>query len=111
MYNNLASGSGDWLHRLRQSLILTAVLWMAFIAMSAATYAHAVTEGDKGYIQEIYGVHFIPFMYLGAKHMITGYDHLLFLAGVIFFLYRIKDIGVYVTLFAIGHSTTMILGV
>jgi hypothetical protein len=84
---------------------------LALPLASAAAMAHAVTEGDKGYIQEISGVHFLPFMYLGAKHMITGYDHLLFLAGVIFFLYRAKDIGVYVTLFAIGHSTTMILGV
>ncbi len=73
--------------------------------------AHAVAEGDKGYIQEITGVHLIPFVYLGAKHMVTGYDHLLFLAGVIFFLYRAKDIGLYVSLFAIGHSTTMIFGV
>lgn len=79
--------------------------------MEQVAWAHAVTEGDKGYIQEISGVKFIPFMYLGAKHMITGYDHLLFLAGVIFFLYRMKHIGIYVTLFAIGHSTTMILGV
>lgn len=86
----------------------------AFIALfftPALALAHAVAEGDKGYIQEITGVHFIPFMYLGAKHMITGYDHLLFLAGVIFFLYRLKDITLYVTLFAIGHSTTMIIGV
>jgi hypothetical protein len=75
------------------------------------TLAHAVAEGDKGYIQEITGVHFIPFMYLGAKHMVTGYDHLLFLAGVIFFLYRMKHIAIYVTLFAVGHSTTMIAGV
>jgi HupE / UreJ protein len=73
--------------------------------------AHAVAAGDKGYIQEITGVHLIPFVYLGAKHMVTGYDHLLFLAGVIFFLYRLKDIGLYVSLFAIGHSTTMIFGV
>jgi hypothetical protein len=50
-------------------------------------------------------------MYLGAKHMVTGYDHLLFLAGVIFFLYQPKHIATYVTLFAIVHSTTMILGV
>ena len=50
-------------------------------------------------------------MYLGAKHMVTGYDHLLFLASVIFFLYRIKDVALYVTLFAIGHSTTLLLGV
>ncbi|GJD73623.1 HupE/UreJ family protein [Methylobacterium goesingense] len=73
--------------------------------------AHGVAEGDKGYIQEISGVHLVSFVYLGAKHMVTGYDHLLFLAGVIFFLYRVKDIGLYVSLFALGHSTTMLLGV
>ena len=43
--------------------------------------------------------------------MVTGYDHLLFLFGVIFFLYRLKHIGIYVTLFAVGHSTTMLFGV
>ncbi len=73
--------------------------------------AHAVAEGDKGYIQEISGVHLISFIYLGAKHMATGYDHILFLFGVIFFLYRMNQIALYVTLFAIGHSTTMLLGV
>jgi hypothetical protein len=79
--------------------------------LSTAALAHAVAEGDKGYIQEISGVHILPFIYLGAKHMVTGYDHILFLFGVIFFLYRLKDIGLYVTLFAIGHSVTMLLGV
>ena len=54
---------------------------------------------------------FIPFVYLGAKHMVTGYDHLLFLLGVIFFLYRLKDVAVYVTLFALGHSVTLLAGV
>ena len=77
----------------------------------AQAYAHGVTAGDKGYIQETFGTRIIPFMYLGAKHMVTGYDHLLFLLGVIFFLYRLKDIGVYVTLFAVGHSLTLLLGV
>jgi hypothetical protein len=76
-----------------------------------AALAHAVAEGDKGYIQEITGVNLLPFIYLGAKHMVTGYDHILFLFGVIFFLYRLKHIGLYVSLFAIGHSTTMLLGV
>lgn len=74
-------------------------------------FAHAIAEGDKGYIQEIFGVHLIPFAYLGAKHMVTGYDHVLFLFAVVFFLYRLKDIAIYVTLFAIGHSVTMLLGV
>jgi hypothetical protein len=92
--------------------------WMALIAILALTFcfgaeawAHNVAEGDKGYIQESSGVLLLPFIYLGAKHMVTGYDHLLFLFGVIFFLYRMKDIGLYVTLFAVGHSTTLLFGV
>lgn len=80
-------------------------------ALGNVAYAHGVAEGDKGYIQEISGTHLLPFTYLGAKHMFTGYDHLLFLAGVIFFLYRIKDIAIYVSLFAVGHSVTMLYGV
>ena len=79
--------------------------------LSATAYAHNVTEGDAGYIQEIWGIHIIPFIYLGAKHMVTGYDHILFLLGVVFFLYRMKDVTVYVSIFAFGHSTTMLLGV
>ena len=94
--------------RLLFSSILTALLLFAFTGIAAA---HAVAEGDKGYIQEIYGIHLIPFTYLGAKHMVTGYDHILFLFGVIFFLYRMKDIAIYVSLFALGHSLTMIAGV
>jgi hypothetical protein len=74
-------------------------------------FAHGVTSGDKGYIQESTGVLPIPFIYLGAKHMMTGYDHLLFLFGVIFYLYRRKDVTTYVTLFAIGHVITLLSGV
>lgn len=81
------------------------------VLSASNAFAHAVAEGDKGYIQEISGINLLPFAYLGAKHMVTGYDHLLFLAGVIFFLYRLKHIALYVSLFALGHSTTMILGV
>ncbi|NAO98803.1 HupE/UreJ family protein [Halomonas titanicae] len=84
---------------------------MMLLGASGEALAHAVAEGDKGYIQEIYGVHLISFVYLGAKHMVTGYDHILFLLGVIFFLYRMQHIAIYVSLFAIGHSTTMLLGV
>ncbi|HAJ46139.1 MAG TPA: hypothetical protein DCL54_06120 [Alphaproteobacteria bacterium] len=89
----------------------TAALFAVALLLSSQAAAHGVADGDKGYIQEITGVHLFPFAYLGAKHMITGYDHLLFLAGVIFFLYRLRDITIYVTLFAIGHSTTMLAGV
>ena len=107
-----ASGDGPRARRapcalLSLSLLTTGVL----LALTGAAAAHAVAEGDKGYIQEISGVHLLPFTYLGAKHMVTGYDHLLFLFGVIFFLYRLKHIAIYVSLFALGHSTTMLLGV
>ncbi len=91
------------------TLRLVVACLLALIASAAS--AHGVAEGDQGHVQEVTGVQFVPFVYLGAKHMVTGYDHLLFLFGVIFFLYKMKHIGIYVTLFAIGHSTTMMLGV
>jgi hypothetical protein len=83
----------------------------ALVGLPSEAVAHGVTAGDKGFIMESSGILLGPFIYLGAKHMVTGYDHLLFLLGVIFFLYRLKDIGVYVTLFAVGHSVTLLLGV
>ncbi|XKH61657.1 HupE/UreJ family protein [Halomonas sediminis] len=92
------------------ALVLLTLLVM-LLGASGDAFAHAVAEGDKGYIQEIYGIHLISFVYLGAKHMVTGYDHILFLLGVIFFLYRMQHIAIYVSLFAIGHSMTMLLGV
>jgi hypothetical protein len=91
-----------------RSACLFFLLLLLFYSWGA--YAHGVAEGDKGYIREITGVNIIPFIYLGAKHMVTGYDHLLFLFGVIFFLYKMRDIGLYVSLFAIGHSTTLLIG-
>jgi hypothetical protein len=87
------------------------VTLMLGLFLGDAALAHAVTEGDAGYVQEVTGFRPIAFIYLGAKHMVTGYDHLLFLAGVIFFLYRAKDIATYVSIFAVGHSITMIAGV
>ncbi|HFQ7782596.1 HupE/UreJ family protein [Pseudomonas aeruginosa] len=86
-------------------------MFMLFITGIPEAVAHGVPEGDKGFIQESTGVLLFPFIYMGAKHMITGYDHLLFLFGVIFFLYRLKDVGLYVTLFAVGHSITLLFGV
>ena len=86
-------------------------LMMFLFILTIDITAHGVTEGDKGFIQESSGPMIIPFIYLGAKHMVTGYDHLLFLFGVIFFLYRLKDVSIYVTLFAVGHSVTLLSGV
>ena len=82
----------------------------ACIALTGVAQAHGVAESDQAFIEGSSGINIGPYMYLGAKHMVTGYDHLLFLAGVVFFLYRMKDVGIYVTLFAIGHSTTLLLG-
>lgn len=102
------------LQRLPRPAVLPVLL--AAVALLAAVFApealaHGVTAGDKGYIQESSGVLLLPFTYLGAKHMMTGYDHLLFLVGVIFFLYRLKDVSIYVTLFAVGHIVTLLSGV
>ncbi|MGE3841093.1 MAG: HupE/UreJ family protein [Vicinamibacterales bacterium] len=73
--------------------------------------AHGVSGKDAVFLQGLDGSALGPLLYLGAKHMVTGYDHLLFLVGVIFFLYRLKDVLLYVSLFTLGHSTTLLLGV
>src|SRR6187397_1281232 len=99
------------LHRTKE-LMKRILLTTALVAMaSAALSAHGVSGKDAVFLQGLEGRAIIPLMYLGAKHMVTGYDHLLFLVGVIFFLYRPKDVLLYVSLFTIGHSATLLLGV
>jgi hypothetical protein len=88
------------------SLIILAVSLVSFYSS-----AHGVDEGTKQFLTDNQGVALIPFMYIGAKHMLTGYDHLLFLVGVLFFLYRSKDVLIYVSLFTLGHSVTLLFGV
>ena len=87
------------------AVLLIASLWPAVVA------AHPVTGRDAAFVRSVTGPAVAPFMYLGAKHMVTGYDHVLFLVGVIFFLYRARDIVAYVSLFTIGHSLTLLVGV
>ena len=84
---------------------------VAVLAASAVLEAHGVSGKDAVFLQGLKGRAIIPLMYLGAKHMVTGYDHLLFLTGVIFFLYRLKDVLLYVSLFTLGHSVTLLAGV
>lgn len=79
--------------------------------LSLSVSAHGVDDNTREFLSQSSGAQFIPFMYIGAKHMITGYDHLLFLIGVIFFLYRPKDVLLYVSLFTLGHSLTLLFGV
>lgn len=92
MYTSLDT-QGRLSARLLSAQARSACLFFLLLLLfySQGAYAHGVAEGDKGYIQEITGVNIIPFIYLGAKHMVTGYDHLLFLFGVIFFLYKMRS--------------------
>jgi hypothetical protein len=92
---------------------LTAIACAAMLVglFSGVVSAHGVSGKDAVFLQGLDGRAIVPLMYLGAKHMVTGYDHLLFLVGVIFFLYRLKDVVLYVSLFTIGHSVTLLLGV
>jgi hypothetical protein len=78
---------------------------------ACAAAAHGISGGDQEFLLRSTGAQIGPYLYLGAKHMVTGYDHLFFLAGVIFFLYKLKDVALYVTLFAVGHSLTLLVGV
>ena len=92
----------------RRTLLIVILLAAVF---AGEVSAHGVSGKDALFLQSINGAAIGPLMYLGAKHMVTGYDHLLFLTGVIFFLYRLKDVLLYVSLFTIGHSATLLLGV
>jgi hypothetical protein len=87
---------------------------LAFLALDSAlgaAFAHGIGGKDAAFVANTFGPDILPFMYLGAKHMVTGYDHLLFILGVIFFLYRMRDVAIYVTLFSLGHSITLLAGV
>lgn len=85
--------------------------WLVLDGAFAGAFAHAIGGKDAAFVAATKGADILPFMYLGAKHMVTGYDHLLFIFGVIFFLYRVKDVLIYVSLFSLGHSITLIAGV
>ncbi len=87
---------------------MTTLLALVF---TVEMHAHGVSGKDAVFLQSVKGSAVGPLMYLGAKHMVTGYDHLAFLVGVIFFLYRMKDVVQYVSLFTIGHSVTLLAGV
>src|SRR6185295_7035612 len=81
------------------------------VTVAGMAEAHGVSRKDASFVESIQGAAIGPFLYLGAKHMVTGYDHLLFLVGVVFFLYRLKDVFLYVSLFTLGHSLTLLVGV
>lgn len=68
-------------------------------------FAHGISEADQ---QRMLDGGYLLYVMLGATHMLTGYDHLLFLLGVVFFLTGFRDIAKFVTVFTLGHSITLI---
>ena len=96
---------------MKRTVMEIVVLLAIVLLLPTLASAHNVSKRDAQFVQANTGSAVAPFLYLGAKHMVTGYDHLLFLVGVIFFLYRLKDVVQYVSLFTVGHSLTLLGGV
>lgn len=92
-----------------------ALLWLTvclfFLGVPVDALAHGVDASTSQFIEQNTGTHIGPYLYIGAKHMFTGYDHLLFLVGVLFFLHRRRDVLICITLFTVGHSVTLLFGV
>ena len=84
---------------------------VGLLLWASTAAAHNIAGTDAAFVAASRGPDPIPFIYLGAKHMVTGYDHLAFLVGVIFFLFRFRQIALYVSLFSLGHSLTLLAGV
>ena len=96
----------------RQWLLAAALLLVVLLLLQAApALAHDISQSDRAAVARIDGPAPFAFLYLGAKHMVTGIDHILFLIGVVFFLHRLRDVVIYVSMFTIGHSLTLLGGV
>ncbi len=78
---------------------------LIFMFIPLLMFAHGVSQSDQ---EILTNGGLLAYILVGAKHMVTGYDHLLFLVGVIFYLSNFKDIVKFVTVFTIGHSITLI---
>lgn len=100
--------TGAWQRRALSACVLVALLLGWDVGVAAA---HGVAQNDASFFLTNVGAAVGPFMYLGGKHMFTGYDHLLFLVGVVFFLRQPRDVVIYVSLFTLGHSLTLLSGV
>jgi len=78
---------------------------LLFMLMPLVAFAHGISEADR---QRMLDGGYLQYVGLGASHMLTGYDHLLFLLGVVFFLSTFKDIVKFVTAFTVGHCITLV---
>jgi hypothetical protein len=95
----------------RTALVSLGLVVLLLVLQESAAFAHDMSQADRAAVARIEGPAPGVFLYLGAKHMVTGIDHILFLIGVIFFLYKLRDVVIYVTMFTIGHSLTLMGGV
>jgi hypothetical protein len=100
-----------WRWGAREIPLFLAALALCLYGFAPHALAHGMAGKDAEFVANSVGPQILPFLYLGAKHMATGYDHLLFVIGTVFFLYQLRHVAIYVTTFSIGHSTTLLLGV
>jgi len=91
--------------RLTTAQIIYLLISLCCLLITSTVFAHGMSEADKIAIAE--GGN-LRYLWLGATHMLSGYDHLLFIFGIIFFLTNVKDIIKYITAFTLGHSITLI---
>lgn len=83
----------------------SAAAWSLLALAPLAVLAHGISEADR---QRMLDGGYLQYVGLGASHMLTGYDHLLFLFGVVFFLTSFRDVVKFVTVFTVGHSITLV---
>ena len=87
------------------SRLRSAAIWLSLALAPLAALAHGISDADR---QRMLDGGYLQYVGLGASHMLTGYDHLLFLFGVVFFLASFKDVVKFVSIFTLGHCITLI---
>ena len=92
-------------HRSQKSLLVWVIVCFLMLIPVGAAYAHGVSSADR---EAMIGGGAMEYIWLGATHMLTGYDHLLFLFGVIFFLTGFRDVVRFITAFTLGHCITLL---
>ena len=89
----------------RKTTLLALAALALLIGLPLDVLAHGISEADR---QRLLTGGYLQYVGLGATHMLTGYDHLLFLFGVVFFLKTFKDVTKFVTVFTLGHCITLV---
>ena len=90
---------------MKKNIFLNIIAVLLLLLIAQSVFAHGMSEAEK---QTILQGGNLQYLKIGATHMLTGYDHLLFVFGVVFFLTTFMDVVKYITAFTIGHSITLI---